>query len=179
MSNTVITKKALATSLKDLMVEESFEKITIGDICDNCGLNRKTFYYHFPNKFELMNWIFISEYTKELQKNDAEDLKSFFAVSFRYFYKNRVFYSNALRFEGQNSLLDFLSENLKPLILEYIAESFSEREHKAFLADIITDLIILSIKKWLCSDSDEEQMNAEEFIEFTSKIMDDLDLIVG
>ncbi|MGL5650991.1 MAG: TetR family transcriptional regulator [Paraclostridium sp.] len=44
-----ITKKALASSLKSLMNTTSLNKITINDIVQDCGVNRRTFYYHFKD----------------------------------------------------------------------------------------------------------------------------------
>ena len=36
-------------------------KIAIGDITAACGLNRQTFYYHFQDKYELLDWIYYEE----------------------------------------------------------------------------------------------------------------------
>ena len=37
-----ITKKALAQSLKNLLLKKPLNKITINDITDDCGINRMT-----------------------------------------------------------------------------------------------------------------------------------------
>ena len=58
MSNTNLTKKELAESLKRLASERLFEHITVGDIVKECGVNRQTFYYHFTDKYELLDWIY-------------------------------------------------------------------------------------------------------------------------
>ena len=51
MADSNITKRALATSLKELMVEQPFEKINVAQICERCNMNRKSFYYHFKDKY--------------------------------------------------------------------------------------------------------------------------------
>ena len=61
MSNSNITKKAIATSFKELMENKPFNKISVTDITDGCGLNRQSFYYHFQDKYDLINWIFETE----------------------------------------------------------------------------------------------------------------------
>ena len=47
MPDSNITKKALAQTMKELMAKQPFSKISVGDICDACGMSRKSFYYHF------------------------------------------------------------------------------------------------------------------------------------
>ena len=61
VSNTNLTKKELAESLKRLASERLFEHITVGDIVKECGVNRQTFYYHFTDKYELLDWIYNNE----------------------------------------------------------------------------------------------------------------------
>lgn len=46
MADSNITKNALASSLKLLMTQKPFSKINVNDICEGCGMNRKSFYYH-------------------------------------------------------------------------------------------------------------------------------------
>lgn len=56
------TKEMLANSLKALMLEHvSFDKITIKDITNRAGLIRPTFYNHFQDKYELLEWIFFQD----------------------------------------------------------------------------------------------------------------------
>lgn len=61
MANANITKKELAESLKRLASGRLFEHVTVGDIVKECGVNRQTFYYHFSDKYELLDWIYYNE----------------------------------------------------------------------------------------------------------------------
>ena len=49
MADSNITKRALASALKELMESTPFTKITVSDICAKCNMNRKSFYYHFKD----------------------------------------------------------------------------------------------------------------------------------
>ena len=51
-----LTKIALGNSLRKLMAEKPLNKITIADITKDCGCNRMTFYYHFQDIYELLEW---------------------------------------------------------------------------------------------------------------------------
>ena len=51
----------LADSLKELAAKRPMEKITIKEITDKAGVIRPTFYNHFQDKFELLEWIIRTE----------------------------------------------------------------------------------------------------------------------
>ena len=107
MPDSTITKKALAQALKELMREMSIEKINVAFICQRCGMKRQSFYYHFRDKYHLINWIFDSEIGAVLRDSpDAaqEDPWDKFRQLCDYFYANRVFYRSALQVKGQDSL---------------------------------------------------------------------------
>ena len=58
MADAVSTKQALAKGLKATLEHKSLDRVTVGDITTFCGLNRQTFYYHFEDKYALLNWIY-------------------------------------------------------------------------------------------------------------------------
>lgn len=61
-SKTVFTKQAMYQALKKLITVKPINKITIKDITDACGLNRQTFYYHFKDIYDLLEWSFQEEF---------------------------------------------------------------------------------------------------------------------
>jgi len=58
---TLNTKKTLAASLKKLMMHKPLGKISISELITDCGVNRKTFYYHFQDIYDLLKWILEQE----------------------------------------------------------------------------------------------------------------------
>ncbi len=55
------TKKTLAESLKKAMGTKPLSKITVSEIIKDCGVNRKTFYYHFEDIYALLKWMLEQE----------------------------------------------------------------------------------------------------------------------
>lgn len=51
----------LAESFKELTLKQPIEKITIKEITDKAGVIRPTFYNHFQDKYELLEWIIMSQ----------------------------------------------------------------------------------------------------------------------
>ena len=59
MSNT--TKTALEASLKKLLKKKTFDKITIADLTEDCGISRMAFYYHFKDIYDLVEWVCVED----------------------------------------------------------------------------------------------------------------------
>lgn len=68
-----ITKRALAESLKKLLLEKPLDRITVSDITEDCGVSRMTFYYHFKDVYDLIEWTWLQEAERAL--DGPEDLR--------------------------------------------------------------------------------------------------------
>lgn len=116
MNQSVITKKIIAHAFKRLMQKEAFVKISVSDIMKAADMRRQTFYYHFQDKFELLEWIFQTE-TKENISDflDYERWDTILNQVFIYFYRQQTYYKNALAVPEQNGFREYLYIHLKAL----------------------------------------------------------------
>ena len=130
MSDSHITKRTLAAAMKELMAEKPMAKISVGEIVGRCGLNRKSFYYHFRDKYDLVNWIFYTEVFSEIQKANPPNMLEVFERICTYLYENRDFYRNALKVTGQNSFSDYFIEVIQPVFLIYFESVFENGKTK-------------------------------------------------
>ena len=62
MAGSDVSKRMLADALRALLRDHWFSEVTVTQICSLCGMSRKNFYYHFKDKYDLVNWIFCSEF---------------------------------------------------------------------------------------------------------------------
>ena len=53
------TKLLFADALKEMLEKNDFQSIRITDLCNLVGCQRKTFYYHFEDKYQLSAWMYI------------------------------------------------------------------------------------------------------------------------
>ncbi len=144
------TKLALAGAMKALMSEQPFQKITVGDICERCGMNRKSFYYHFLDKYDLVNWIYYTEFVETVTKEALSTPWALSEAVCAYLYENRRFYANALTITGPNSFSEYFASLLRPLIEFQIPPRTSEdAENAAFTETFISDAFIVSLRRWL------------------------------
>ena len=166
MADSNITKRALATSLKELMAEQLFDKINVAQICERCNMNRKSFYYHFKDKYDLVNWIFDTEFIELLKHENLSagyaEHWAFIEKTCRYFYQIHSFYRKALQIKGLNSFSDHFREYIRPLIAERISTLFGEEQPDEFTLDFLSDAMICAMERWLLS---KECMPPEQFVE--------------
>ena len=151
MPDSLITKRVLATSFKQILQEKSFSKITVADICGRCHMNRKSFYYHFKDKYDLVNWIFYTEFLHDLEHKDSEVSIQLLEALCEFFYKNKDFYRKTFAIEGQNSFSEYFREIIKDIIAEDIEKLFEneKNQNKEFCTQFFTDALTGSIKRWL------------------------------
>lgn len=154
MSDSQITKRALATSIKQLMEKVPLAKISIQEIVDNCGLNRQTFYYHFKDKFDLVNWVYYNEAVKSVSDySNYEHWSDGIRKVFLYLLENKTFYINALNTPGQNAFDGYLFDVTHQLIMK-VAEDVSSGmgisdADKNFIADFYTYAFVGITVRWV------------------------------
>lgn len=124
------TKRALAESLKKLMRAKPFSKITVTEIVNDCGVNRKTFYYHFEDIYALLRWIFEEEAVNIIRKfyllNDYDEAMEFI---YEYISENQDLLRNAYDAFGSVELSSFFHMSFVGLN-ESLIESVEQKMHK-------------------------------------------------
>ncbi len=111
----------LAESLKDLAATKPIEKITIKEITDKAGVIRPTFYNHFQDKYELLEWITVNELfmpVDPLLSNGM--LKEAITFVLTTMEKEKDFYKRAAQLEGQNSFNEIYNRCVANAVKKYI-----------------------------------------------------------
>lgn len=149
MADSNITKCAFAGALRELMEERPFSKIRVTDICEKCGMNRKSFYYHFKDKYDLVNWIYDTDFAVFIGRESFDTGWDFLKGLCVFFYVDRDFYRKVLKIKGQNSFTDHFREFLLPVVSEYLKPLFLEQELQEFYITFFADAFICAIERWI------------------------------
>lgn len=177
MADSTITKKAIAESLKKIMKEKRFDKISVAEICEDCGLTRKSFYYHFKDKYDLVSWIFDYEFLGKKERIIGYDMVWFFDNLFSYLSENRSFYKKLFDSDGQNSFHDTFVQGITPIaagICESVLPDVPEALAKCY-EDFFCEGLAAAVKRWLNSG-----VSGEEFIEATHQAVNEtVTFIIG
>ena len=121
MSN--IRKRALEASLKNLLREKPLEKITINDITEDCGISRMTFYYHFKDIYDLIEWSCDEDAHRLLKGRESYDtwqqgyLRIFQAVR-----ENQTFFLNIYHSLSRELVENYLYKLTHELLMGVVEE---------------------------------------------------------
>ena len=125
MEKSSVTKELLADSFHELMLHREFDKITIKHITDQAGVIRPTFYYHFQDKYDVLEYILVRDVVQPALLRikeigfDYEGVRGMMAA----IEADQLFYQKAFRVTGQNGFYEILFTNFRRAILEGLAES--------------------------------------------------------
>ena len=114
------TKRALEASLKKLLLEKPLNKITINDITEDCGVNRMTFYYHFKDIYDLVDWILTEDATKAMEGCQSFDTwTEAFLDILHQIRDNKALVLNVYRSVGREQVEQYLYKLLDPMLKEF------------------------------------------------------------
>ncbi len=156
-----ITKRALETSLKNLLLQKPLNKITISDIANDCGINRMTFYYHFKDIYDLIEWICNEETARAINgKKTYETWQQGFLQTFQMVLQNKPFISNVYHSISREKIEDYfyaITFNLLIGVVEEKAAGMSVTEsEKKFIADFYNFAFVGLLLDWIKKDMRED-----------------------
>ena len=133
------TKIALEASLKELLKKKPFDKITIADLTEDCGISRMAFYYHFKDIYDLVEWACVEERQKALRIRKLTIPGRRVCQIFEAVLENKPFIMNVYYSVRREKIESFLYKLTYQLIADVVEEKCS-RDHlpetdKQFIAD--------------------------------------------
>jgi len=158
---TEMTKNLLADSLKNLMLTKPLNKITVQEIVDGCTLNRRTFYYHFQDIYDLLEWIYKKEAIAELQKHATYNTwQEGFLKLFIYIQTNKEICFCAFHSLGREHLESFLYSVTYQLIQHVVNTQTGDMQvddnHKNFLANFYALAFLGLVNQWMKNGMKEQ-----------------------
>lgn len=121
----------LAESFKELTRKQSIEKITIKEITDKAGVIRPTFYNHFQDKYELLEWIIFTELLEPVEPLIQNGMvNEALILLFTNIEREKDFYTKASRLEGQNSFDSIAQTCVQRVLLNVIKNTSAGKQQK-------------------------------------------------
>ena len=168
-----VTKRALEQSLKNLLLKKPLTKITVGDITEDCGINRMTFYYHFKDIYDLVEWSCLEDAKRALEEKKTYDTwQQGFLQIFKAVQENKPFILNVYRCVHREQVEKYLQPLVDQLLLNVINEEAAgiavRDEDKQFIAQVYSYMFIGLMLDWIKDDMREDP---QQIVEKLSKLI--------
>jgi AcrR family transcriptional regulator len=156
-----MTKKALAASLKKILQKKPLSQITINEITEGCGVNRMTFYYHFKDIYDLVEWICMEDAEKILRgKKISESWEQKYLSIFQMLQDESRLILSLSRSASRERLTDFLNDLVFNLMIGMVEEESADldiSEHeKIFVADFYKYALGGILLNWIDGDMKDD-----------------------
>ncbi len=152
-----VTKRALEASLKNLLLKKPLDKITINDITEDCGINRMTFYYHFKDIYDLIEWCCVEDAKKALEgKKTYDTWQQGFLQIFEAVLDNKPFILNVYHSVSREQVEIYLYKLTYDLLIGVVEEKSVgmnvREEDKKFIADFYKYAFVGLMLDWVKHD---------------------------
>ena len=155
------TKMAISYAFKELLLEKPYNKITVSDINNRCNINRQTFYYHFLDIPNMIEWICAEDVSKVIKNNITyENWQEAFLAIFELLQKDRLFIMNLYHNISLEVLYRFLHQATYELLMKVINEKSANikvnQEERDFIANFYKYGFVGIVLDWIASDMKED-----------------------
>ncbi len=125
-----LMKREMSRALKELAKTHELKSISVTQLVNVCGMSRGTFYNHFLDIYDLINWTFETDVIEPLQEYITAHDENWSGITqqcLEKMYADRSFYTQAVQRRGQNSLRDYMRkrnlDSWKMLIAKYMGDN--------------------------------------------------------
>lgn len=168
-----VTKRALEQSLKNLLLKKPLSKITISDLTEDCGMNRMTFYYHFKDIYDLVEWSCLTDAKRALDEKKTYDTwQQGFLQILEAVQANKPFIMNVYHCVHREQVEIYLRPLVEDLILNVVNEEAGglnvRDEDKTFIVQAYSYIFIGIMLDWIKEDMKEDP---QEIVERLNKLI--------
>ena len=175
--STMKTKKSLDDSLRRAMEKKTFSKITVSEIIEDCGVNRKTFYYHFRDIYDLLRWMLDQDAIEIVKKFDLiEDYEEAITFVMNYVEENEHIINCAYDAIGHDHVKSFFYADFIALINALIIEaenrmnSVLNDNYRDFLSKFYTEALSGMLMEWISKKNTVDRQQIIDYISSTIRI---------
>ena len=165
------TKRALADGLKHLMRRKAFSKITVSELVAECGVNRKTFYYHFEDMHHLLHWTLDAEAMQVMRQLDLPmDYERAIRFVMEYVEQNEFFIRCACDAVGRDGMRQLFYADFIETISAALERAGSKGDEgfRQFAAGFYAEALAGVLLDWV---KNRERRDREEVVAYLCQII--------
>lgn len=166
------TKRIIVEAMRKLLKTRKFEKITVQDVLDEAHVSRGTFYRHFKDKYEIMNF-FYHESIRDIIADLKMSNKAKTQAIVNSVLESKDYFDGVVDTEGINSFKTFVHMCSKQFYISvYLQKRMAGNTEPIpqdidFMSDFLAGGCATTIDKWVIGKAD---ISKEELVESLYKM---------
>ena len=117
--NTVTEEKILNAALK-LLEEKNLDKISVKDICDECGINRNTFYYHYTDIYAVLDALLENASTLMKKEGEGSDMLTDYEKRVAFISTNKKAVMHVYQSKQRETISSYIHRLSHDFVSEYV-----------------------------------------------------------
>lgn len=159
------TKDAMSSALVSLLKKNPISKITVFDITNKCHVNRQTFYYHFNDIYELLEYTLDCQVkkridNKEFEKYNVQEAANYFRNVVE---EQRIYVLNAYDSRNHAYYEQIIKKQFYPSIYKMITNidesKYVKENNLEFIANALTKIIVGLFMDWIANGAPDNDLN--------------------
>jgi AcrR family transcriptional regulator len=140
------TKRRIGETLHDIMLTKPIERITVQDIMDSTKMKRQSFYYHFQDIYDVLEWELNRRLFSQLAYDPEVSFDDWAARAVQIANGDKVFYYRALEAQGREKTM----AAALPAARLYVGRMLTGRdvsdgrvsENEKFMIDFMSEAVV-------------------------------------
>ena len=149
------TKRDLADTLKRLLQTRTLEKITVKELTESCGVSRMTFYYHFKDIYDLLEWMCLQDLRETAGEYGRDgSWQAWLSRIFEQMHVQKAYVGNINRSLNRTQIEGFWTEQIHNLLMEMVQAECARQgavlsgQQTAFIASFYQYSFVGILMEW-------------------------------
>ena len=145
------TKQKIASTMHEMMIRKSFEKITVKNLMDVTNMNRQSFYYHFRDTRDVLMWICQEQVFSPMATADLEP-SEWIIYGLELLNQDRLFYLRVVSASQADFVREFIHTAIFPRVKSMLYPEVAQLgENQNFTVDFLSNAIMDYYLRFLAS----------------------------
>ena len=160
------TKQKIASTMHEMMIRKSFEKITVKNLMDVTNMNRQSFYYHFRDTRDVLMWICQEQVFSPMATADLEP-SEWIIYGLELLNQDRLFYLRVVSASQADFVREFIHTAIFPRVKSMLYPEVAQLgENQTFTVDFLSNAIMDYYLRFLASHDPLDPADCRKKLQF-------------
>ena len=130
------TKDTILQAYFNLITQKNIDKVTVKDVVEVCGITRQTFYYHFQDLLDVVEFGFRQRLEACIHQGlEAENIQEALRIYLSYTDRYRILARKLINSQKKQQICDLVLISIQDWLFEMFREKYSNGEYPVHETD--------------------------------------------